>query len=167
MAKSAGWCVGLMAVACAVATVAAQDRAVFQLATPGFRVANLETGENVPPITGAPFTADASTEFTQTLSDGNRIEQRFSTAIARDGRGRTRREQEMAFVGPLAALHVTTTDGKRYETTTAGRGGGGTFAWTAAGAPNGPQRFVVITDPVEHVSYTLDDQRKEARQSPV
>src|SRR5262245_32135810 len=104
MTKTLASCsVVAMVVAIAMASTSAQERAVFTLATAGRQVVNAE-GENVPPMTGAPFTADATTEFTQTLSDGNRIEQRFSTSIARDSRGRTRREQQMALVGPLTVL---------------------------------------------------------------
>jgi hypothetical protein len=58
--------------------------------------------ESVTSVPNAPFTADAETEFTQVLGDGNRIERRYSSMIARDGQGRTRREEEIALVGPLA-----------------------------------------------------------------
>ena len=58
----------------------------------------------MPAIADAPFTADATTEFTQVLPDGNRIEQRFTTSLARDGRGRTRSEQDVAMLGPLVVL---------------------------------------------------------------
>src|SRR5262245_50563671 len=87
------------AVICAATSLAAQERKAVR-----WEVGNVESAENVPAIAGAPFTADATTEFTQVLSDGNRIEQRYSTSIARDGRGRTRRDQEMALVGPLTVL---------------------------------------------------------------
>jgi hypothetical protein len=46
-------------------------------------------------VTGAPFSADASTVVVQTLGDGTRIEQRSSTKFYRDGAGRVRREQEI------------------------------------------------------------------------
>ena len=58
--------------------------------------------ESVTSVPNAPFTADAETEFTQVLGDGNRIERRYSSMIARDSQGRTRREEEIALVGPLA-----------------------------------------------------------------
>jgi hypothetical protein len=57
----------------------------------------LEFGEVV---TGMPFTAEAVTEMIQELRDGNRIEQRSTTTIARDGRGRVRREQGLP-LGPV------------------------------------------------------------------
>jgi hypothetical protein len=47
------------------------------------------------PVTGAPYTAQAVTETTQTLSDGNRISQTTQGLVARDSEGRTRREQTM------------------------------------------------------------------------
>jgi hypothetical protein len=70
-------------------------------------------------VTGAPFTADAVTEMTQTLSDGNRIERTLTSSIARDGRGRVRREEQIALMAPLAApgdappTVVTITDPER------------------------------------------------------
>ena len=157
----AGWWLIGMVVAIAVASTSAQERAVFTVTTAGLQVENVD-GENVPPLAGAPFTAEATTEFTQTLSDGNRIEQHFSTSIARDSRGRTRREQQMALVGPLTVLRLA----PEAKNTTGGAFGRGRAVWTSAAPSNEPHRFVVITDPVEHVSYTLDEQRKEARQSP-
>lgn len=47
-------------------------------------------------VTGVPFSAKASTESSQTLADGNRIIHSTSVLIARDGLGRTRREQTLA-----------------------------------------------------------------------
>lgn len=52
-------------------------------------------------IRGAPFSAEAVTEMTQELRDGNRIEQRSTVIIARDGAGRTRREQALPPIGPV------------------------------------------------------------------
>jgi hypothetical protein len=83
-------------------------------------------------VKGAPFTAEAVTEFTQILSDGNRIERYYRTTIARDGWGRTRREHEIALLGPLAQLN------------------------------DSPPRVVTIADPVAGVHYTLDDRHKTA-----
>jgi len=54
-------------------------------------------------VKGAPYTADAVTETIQTLGDGNRIVRRSSAQVSRDGEGRTRREQELKMIGPLAA----------------------------------------------------------------
>ena len=58
--------------------------------------------EAVASVPHAPFSADAETEFTQVLGDGNRIERRYSSTMAPDSQGRTRREEEIALVGPLA-----------------------------------------------------------------
>jgi hypothetical protein len=54
-------------------------------------------------VEGAPYTAEAVTEVTQTLADGNRIEQRTTAAIARDSQGRTRREQHGIALGAFVA----------------------------------------------------------------
>jgi hypothetical protein len=83
-------------------------------------------------VRNAPFTAEAVTEFTQILGDGNRIERTFSTMVARDSRGRTRREQEVAMVGPLAALQ------------------------------NSSPKLVIIIDPEAKTDYTLDEHAKIA-----
>jgi hypothetical protein len=88
-------------------------------------------------VRSAPFSADAVTEFVQLLADGNRIERRFSSAIARDSQGRTRREQEVALLGPLAPLQSE------------------------------PPNLVTITDPVTGVNYTLDARLKVAHRSVV
>ncbi len=60
----------------------------------------LDSGHTVE---GAPYSADAITETTQLLADGNRISHRSSARVTRDGRGRERREHEGLFVGALAA----------------------------------------------------------------
>ena len=53
-------------------------------------------------VTGSPYSAQAVTEFTQTLPDGNRISRTNSSFIARDSSGRTRREQSLMAIGPWA-----------------------------------------------------------------
>src|SRR5687767_15965970 len=75
-------------------------------------VAGVEVIESAPLesmalVRNAPFSADAVTEFTQILGDGNRIERRYASSIARDSRGRTRREEEIAMVGPFAGSGPT------------------------------------------------------------
>jgi hypothetical protein len=66
------------------------------------------------PVENAPYSAEAVTEVTQVLADGNRIEQRTTATIARDSRGRTRREQQGIAVGSFVAQNpqpiVTITD---------------------------------------------------------
>ena len=50
-------------------------------------------------VKGAPYSAQAVTEMTQILSDGNRIVNTSSAAVYRDGEGRTRREQTFKAIG--------------------------------------------------------------------
>lgn len=52
-------------------------------------------------VKGAPYTATATTETTQTLSDGNRIINKTTASLARDNEGRTRREENFTKVGNL------------------------------------------------------------------
>jgi len=47
------------------------------------------------PVKGAPYSAEAVTETTQVLADGNRIVQRRSSMQYRDGLGRERREETL------------------------------------------------------------------------
>jgi len=54
------------------------------------------------PVTGAPYTATAVTETTQVLADGNRIVNETESQLARDSQGRTRRQETMNNLGPLA-----------------------------------------------------------------
>ena len=90
----------------------------------------------VTPVKNAPFTAQAVTEFVQTLEDGNRIERRYLSSVARDSRGRTRREEEIALIGPF-------------------------FTAANAGAP----RLVTIIDADAGVTYTLDEDQRVAFRS--
>jgi hypothetical protein len=55
------------------------------------------------PVTDAPYTAEAVTETMQTLADGNRITRRSSVHVARDSRGRERREHQAMMFGPTVA----------------------------------------------------------------
>ena len=54
-------------------------------------------------VKGAPYSAQAVTEMTQILSDGNRIVNTSSAAVYRDGQGRTRREQTLKAIGNFSA----------------------------------------------------------------
>ncbi|MGH9722014.1 MAG: hypothetical protein ACRD8O_17540, partial [Bryobacteraceae bacterium] len=54
-------------------------------------------------VKGAPYSADAVTESTQILPDGNRIVRKSTAQTFRDGEGRTRREQSLSQVGPWAS----------------------------------------------------------------
>ena len=59
-------------------------------------------------VAGAPYTAEAITEHTQTLADGNRIHQTITSQVARDSQGRTRREESLP--GPANAPHLIIID---------------------------------------------------------
>jgi len=52
-------------------------------------------------IAGAPYTATAVTESTQTLADGNRIVDKSSSFVARDSQGRTRRDMTLHRIGTM------------------------------------------------------------------
>ncbi len=51
-------------------------------------------------VTGAPYSAQATTETTQVLADGTRISRKTSSSVTRDSQGRTRREQSLELAGP-------------------------------------------------------------------
>jgi len=54
-------------------------------------------------VTGAPYAADATTENTQVLSDGNRIERKETAKVYRDSMGRTRRDLSVNAIGPWSS----------------------------------------------------------------
>ncbi len=88
-------------------------------------------------VKGSPFSAEAITEFTQTLADGNVIRQKQSGNMYRDSEGRTRREQTL---GPIGS---------------------------ALPAPEPAVKLTFISDPVAGVSYVLDSNRKTAEKLPL
>ncbi len=88
-------------------------------------------------VTGAPYSAQAVTEFTQTLGDGTHIQRSSSTSVARDSQGRTRTEQTMTSIGPLSA-----SDGASRTT-------------------------IFIQDPVAGMSYVLDPKAQTARETQI
>jgi hypothetical protein len=53
------------------------------------------------PVKGAPYSAQAVTETTQTLADGNRIVQKSIATLYRDSLGRERREEMLPAIGSL------------------------------------------------------------------
>jgi hypothetical protein len=63
-----------------------------------FMVEPLEMGAA---IENQPYSADIVNEVVQELPDGNRIERRTMGSVARDSRGRVRREQPLTAVGPV------------------------------------------------------------------
>jgi hypothetical protein len=81
---------------------------------PGISVVAVDPISVGAPVRDAPYSAEAITEITQHLADGNRIERRTTATIARSGDGRTRREQQGfafgGFIGQSAQPIVTITD---------------------------------------------------------
>src|SRR5260370_36158394 len=53
-------------------------------------------------VTGAPFSAVAVSESTQTLADGNHIARKTESNVFRDSQGRFRKEVTLPAIGPLA-----------------------------------------------------------------
>jgi hypothetical protein len=100
--------VALLSVACV--SVAAQDTVMFDAASavavdsqPGLDIIAFDPLSVGPAVLNAPYAAEAVTEFTQTLADGNRIERRTSGRVARNSQGRVRREQQGIAFGPFLA----------------------------------------------------------------
>jgi len=85
------------------------------------------------PIKGAPYSADAITETTQILTDGNRISTSRSSMQYRDGLGRERREE------PLMMSFST---------------------------QQSTEKFILISDPVADVNYTLNPKERTAQKMP-
>lgn len=54
-------------------------------------------------VTGLPYSADATTENTQVLSDGNRIVRKETAKVYRDSMGRTRRDLSVNAIGPWSS----------------------------------------------------------------
>jgi hypothetical protein len=87
-------------------------------------------------VKGAPYSAVASTEMTQRLSDGNQISHKMTSNIFRDSQGRTRREENFSGIGLVAI------NGKQ------------------------PRGVVFISDPVSGSDYVLEPENKIARRMP-
>lgn len=54
-------------------------------------------------VKNAPYSAEAITEMTQRLADGNRIVNKSTANMYRDGEGRTRRDEKLGAVGPWSS----------------------------------------------------------------
>ncbi len=102
-----------------------------------FAMVRAEFGISNKVVTGAPYSAQAVTQFTQTLANGDHIQRTTTSSIARDSQGRTRMERAIANVGALSA-----------------------------GAGN-QARAIVIHDPVAGMSYALDPSSHTARSTPI
>ena len=75
----------------------------------GINFLSMEMGSRET-VQGAPYTATAITKSTQVLADGNRIVNKRSTFIARDGQGRLRREETFGPGGSESKKVVLITD---------------------------------------------------------
>jgi hypothetical protein len=84
-------------------------------------------------VAGAPYSAQAVTQVTQTLANGNQINRTVTSAVARDSSGRTMRQETLGGFGP----------------------------WGGQGNASGT-KSVMIHDPVAQVSYVLDTTNKVA-----
>jgi len=87
-------------------------------------------------VKGAPYSAVATTEMTQQLSDGNQINHKNTSNVYRDTQGRTRREENF---GNIALLTI---NGKQSHS------------------------VVFISDPVSGSDYILEPENKIARKMP-
>lgn len=82
-----------------------QRRVSPDVAPPGadtFVFVGTEMGFGGKVVKGAPYSAEAITETTQTLADGNRIVNKTASMLYRDTEGRTRREQTLKPVTTFA-----------------------------------------------------------------
>lgn len=87
--------------ACGILLVAFGGVLSAQRGLPPIDIMGVEPLEFGEVVRGAPFSAEATTEMTQELRDGNRIEQRSTITVARDSTGRIRREQSLPPLGPV------------------------------------------------------------------
>lgn len=102
----------------------------------------IDIAGSAPPVIGAPYTAKATTETTQVLADGNRIVNKTSAFLARDGQGRTRREETMSAIGPVSV--------------NMGQPVGAVNTLVNKTVAANGSRMVFINDPVSGVNYILD-----------
>jgi hypothetical protein len=68
-----------------------------------FAMVRAEFGISRKLVTGAPYSAQAVTLFTQALANGDHIQRTTTASIARDSQGRTRTDRALATVGALAS----------------------------------------------------------------
>jgi hypothetical protein len=94
---------------------------------------------------GAPYSADAVTESTQVLADGNRINRKTTTRIYRDGEGRTRRDQLNEAGAVESTFVVDPSGGTSYVFEQKVRGPGETVTLDPAGIAGHEGTFGVAT----------------------
>ena len=68
-----------------------------------FSLMRAEFGMAGKVVPGAPYSAQAVTQFTQTLASGDHIQRTMTASIARDSQGRTRVDRSISGVGALSA----------------------------------------------------------------
>ena len=91
-----------LAVVMSVSVISAQERRPAMPVGGDFVFFASEMSFDGKLVKGAPYSAEAITESTQTLGDGNRIVNKSTASIYRDSEGRTRREQSLRAIGPYA-----------------------------------------------------------------
>jgi hypothetical protein len=93
--------------ALAVASGGAQEPAKLTMTYDPQSMAPMRTATVVETriTTGRPYAAEATTEFVQTLGDGNKIARKATVRIYRDGEGRTRRE-DLATDGTVKSISI-------------------------------------------------------------
>jgi hypothetical protein len=74
-----------------------------------FALLRAEFGVSNKVVQGAPYSAQAVTQFTQTLADGNHIQRTTTASVARDSQGRTRTERSFGAIGALSARGASKT----------------------------------------------------------
>jgi hypothetical protein len=94
-------------------------------------------------VTGAPYSAQVTTQFTQTLADGTHIQRSATASVARDSQGRSRREGSMAAGMALFQSGPNTRSVPLQRTA------------------------IFIHDPVASMSYVLDPNAHTVRQTQI
>ncbi|HJR58246.1 MAG TPA: hypothetical protein VJ813_02565 [Vicinamibacterales bacterium] len=88
------------------AVTSAEQSLVAAQATAGGRGRGMAAAVETKITLGRPYSAEATNETVQTLSDGNRINRRSVTRVYRDGEGRTRREM-LADDGSVRSISIS------------------------------------------------------------
>jgi hypothetical protein len=94
---------------------------------------------------GAPYSAEAVTESTQVLQDGNRINRKTTTRIYRDSEGRTRRDQLNEAGAVESTFVVDPSGGTSYAFEQSVHGPSETMTGDPAGSPGREGSFGVAT----------------------
>jgi hypothetical protein len=68
-----------------------------------FELVRAEFGVSNKVVQGSPYSAQATTQFTQSLSNGDHVQRTMTATVARDSQGRTRTERSFGAIGALSA----------------------------------------------------------------